>query len=71
MDDNIMFSPALLNKLEELAFLNMVTATSTEEQAKQIKVFVRAFTKRGVPMKTILGALLEINNEQRKESDNL
>lgn len=71
MDDNIMFSPALLNKLEELVFLNMVTATSTKEQAKKIKVFVRAFTKRGIPIKTILDALLEINNEQRKESDNL
>ena len=71
MDENIMFSPALLNKLEELAFLNIVAATSTEEQMKSIKTFIQAFTKRGVPMKTILEALREINNEQRKEADNL
>lgn len=72
MDESqVVFSPELLNKLEEIAFLKIVEATSTEEQAKQTKTFIRAFTKRGVPIKTILDAILEINNEQRKERDNL
>ena len=70
MDEpKVSFSRDLLNKMEEIAFLKIVEATSTEEQAKQTKSFIRAFTKRGVSMMTVLDALLEIHNEQRKESD--
>ena len=72
MDEpKVSFSFDLLNKLEEIAFLKIMESTSTEEQMKQLKTFIRAFTKRGVPMKTILDALLEINNAQRKESDDV
>ena len=71
MDEpNVSFSRDLLNKIEEIAFLKIVEAISTEEQAKQTKSFIRAFTKRGVSTMTILDALLEIYNEQRGESDN-
>ena len=67
MDDpNVSFSFDLLNKIEEIAFLRIVEAISTEEQAKQTKTFIRAFTKRGVPMKTILDAMLEMHNESLK-----
>ena len=70
MDEpKVSFSNDFLNKIEEIAFLKIVEATSSEEQAKQTKSFVRAFTKRGVSMMTILDALLETYNDQRTESD--
>lgn len=73
MDEpKVSFYQDLLNKIEEIAFFKIVDATSSsEDQAKQTKNFIRAFTKRGVSMMTVLDALLEIHNEQRKESDNL
>ena len=71
-ETNVSFSSDFLNKLEEIAFFRLVDATSSsEEQAKQTKSFVRAFTRRGVPMRTIIDAMLEIHNEQRKERDNI
>ena len=70
MDEpKVSFSNDFLNKIEEIAFLKIVEATSSEEQAKQTKSFIRAFTKRGVSMMTILDALLETYNDQRTESD--
>ena len=64
MDElNVLFSPDLLNQMEQIAFFKIVDATFTEEQARQAKTFIRAFTKRGVKLTTILDALLEINNE--------
>ena len=72
MDEpKVLFSSDLLNKLEEIAFLKIIEATSSEEQARQTKTFIRAFTKRGVSMTTIIDAMLEMYNEQRKESDTL
>jgi methylaspartate ammonia-lyase len=65
-ESEVRLSPILLNKLEEIAFLKVVDATNTEEQAKAIKALVRAFTKRGVSVRTILDALLEAYNEQQK-----
>lgn len=70
MDEpGVYFSRDLLNKLEEIAFLKIVEKTNSEEQAKQLKTIVRAFTKRGVPMKTILDAMIEIYNESLKGGD--
>ena len=64
MDEpNVSFSPYLLNKLEEIKFIKSIEATCTEEQTRLTKAFVSAFTKRGVPMKTILDALLEMSSE--------
>lgn len=61
MDDpNVSFSTDLLNKLQEIAFLKIIEVTSTEEQAKQTKSFIQAFTKRGVPMTTVIDAMLEM-----------
>ena len=65
-DSNVTLSLYLLNKLEEIAFIRLIETTSTKEQAKQTKTFVRAFTKRGVPMKTIMDALIEISRESLK-----
>ena len=62
----VLFSSGLLNVLEEVAFIRLISATATEEQAKQMKSFVHAFTKRGVPMKTIIDAMVEIAHEQTK-----
>lgn len=62
-EQNVSFSPYLLNKLEEIAFFKTIEATATEDQMKLTKSFVRAFTKRGVPMKTIIDALLEMSSE--------
>lgn len=71
MDEpKVSFSFDFLNELEKIAFLKVVDATNTEEQAKRTRTFVEAFTKRGVKMKVILDALLEMYDEQRKESDN-
>ena len=71
MDEpKVSFSPDLLNKLEEIAFLKIVEATNTVEQSKQTRTFVRAFTKRGVPMRTIIDALFEMYNEQQKDGNN-
>ena len=70
MDElNVLFSPDLLNQMEQIAFFKIVDATSTEAQAQQIKTFIRAFTKRGVKLTTILDALLEMYNEQQKENN--
>ena len=72
MDEpNVLFSPGLLNKLEEIAFLKIIESTSTEEQIKQTKRFVRAFTKRGVKMTTIIDAMTEMYTESLKDGDNL
>ena len=66
MDEpTISFSTDFLNMLEEVAFIRIVSVTATEEQAKQIKSFVHAFTKRGVPMKTIIEAMTEFAHEQQ------
>jgi transcriptional regulator len=70
-ESEVRLSPILLNKLEEIAFLKVVDATNTEEQAKQIKAFVRAFTKRGISMRTVLDALLETYNEQQKGKEGM
>ena len=67
---DVLFSSGFLNVIEEIAFIRLVSATATEEQAKQIKSFVHAFTKRGVPMKTIIDAMTELAHEQAKENDN-
>ena len=72
MDEpKVSFSPDLLNKLEEIAFLKIIEVTSTKEQVKITKTLVRAFTKRGVPMTTIIEAMLEISIELQKGGDNL
>lgn len=72
MDEpNVLFSPGLLNKLEEIAFLKIIESTATEEQVRSTKLLVRAFTKRGVKMTTIIEALIEISNEFQKGGDNL
>ena len=72
MDEpKVSFSTDLLNKIEEIAFLKIVEATSPADQTKQTRTFIKAFTKRGVPMRTIIDALLEIHVEQQKENDDL
>jgi methylaspartate ammonia-lyase len=70
-ESEVRLSPILLNKLEEIAFFKVVDATNTEEQAKAIKALVRAFTKRGVSVRTILDALLEAYNEQQKGKEGM
>ena len=72
MDESkVSFSPYLLNKLEEIAFLKIIESTSTIEQAKLTKTLVQAFTKRGVPMNTIIEALIEISRKSQNGGDNL
>lgn len=72
MDEpKVSFSHDFLNKLEEIAFFKIIGLTSTEEQMKITKTFVQAFTKRGVPMTTIIEAILEISIELQKGGDNL
>ena len=65
-ETKVSFSPDLVNKFEEIAFLRILKATSTEEQIKYTKTFIRAFTKRGVPMRTIVDALIEMSGEFKK-----
>ena len=70
MDEpKVSFHSDLLNKMQEIAFLKMVAATSTEEQMKSTKTFIRAFTKRGVPMSTIIDALIEMCTESLNGGD--
>lgn len=64
MDEfDVLFSKDMLEMMEEAALMRLIAATATEEQAKKIKIFVRAFTKRGVPARTVLEAILEINKK--------
>ena len=61
MDEfDYLFSADLIKMMEESALIRLITATTTEEEAKQLKLFVRAFTKRGVPARTVLDAMIEI-----------
>ena len=72
MDEpKVSFSHDLLNKLEEIAFLKIIESSATKEQVKATKTLVRAFTKRGVPMTTIMEALIEISMASQKGGDNL
>lgn len=62
MDDvDVFFSNELLLQMEAALLMKMIDAgIANKEEAEKAKMIFRAFTKRGVPVKTILEAIQEI-----------
>ena len=59
-DPEVVFSPEFLQRLKDLAIMNFVSRTLPEEEAAQINAIFRAFSKRGVPVETVLDAFSDL-----------
>ena len=60
---NVTFSKKFVRFAESMAIINCITSAMLEELARQSRVILLAFVKRGVPAKIVLEALAEANKE--------
>lgn len=68
MDDfKVSFSPDLIQKLEDMAIISLIASNTPSDQAKPAIRVLRAFSKRGVSVKTVLDVFKEL--EQKEENN--
>lgn len=60
---DVTFSRDFIRNLEDIAFMNSITALMPEELATQTKAIIRAFRKRGVPAKIVIEVFEELAKE--------
>ena len=66
MDDfKVSFSLDILQKLEDMAIISFIASATTPDQAEPLTRLLRAFSKRGVSVKTTLDVFKELAQEEK------
>ena len=60
---DVTFGKDFLKHAEGLAITNFITSMMPEEEAKVIRMIIRAFAKHGVPAQTVLDVIAELAME--------
>jgi hypothetical protein len=68
-DFEVLFSPGMLQKMEDYALMGFVRRCTPEEQAEPVLHLLRAFSRRGVPVKTVLDAFAEAYRKEEGLTD--
>ena len=62
-DPDILFSPELFRTLEDVAIMSFISSVVPKDQAEPVLALLRAFSRRGVPVKTVLEVFKEVMPE--------
>lgn len=70
MDDfKVSFLPGLFQKLEDMALISFIASVLPQDQTEQTTRLLRAFSKRGVSVKTVLDVFKELAQDEKNNND--